>query len=175
MATSSFSTATNGKNLLTKPLVDPEYVTWSKGINAKGQPIPDPEKDPSIDGVLVGPGSATNWQPPSFSPQTGLFYVGTSEALSMDYLTDTDERPEGYGFTGGGGGASGRSGIRAIDYKTGTMKWFHAGGGAPGPDVHSRRSSVRWAMAACTSSPSIRQPARPLWHTSLLANPTNGS
>ena len=123
---------TNGQNLLTKPLVDPEYVTWSKGINAKGQPIPDPEKDPSIDGVLVGPGSATNWQPPSYSPQTGLFYVGTSEALSMSYLTDTDERPEGYGFMGSGGGSAGRSGIRAIDYKTGTLKWFHTGGGAQG-------------------------------------------
>ena len=46
---------TNGKNLVTKPLVV-EYVKWSMGINAKGQPIPNPEKDPSIDGVLVGPG-----------------------------------------------------------------------------------------------------------------------
>lgn len=39
----------------------------------------------------------------------------------MSYLTETDERPEGYGFTGGGG----QSGIRAIDYKTGQIKWGH--------------------------------------------------
>ena len=83
--------------------------------------------------MLVGPGSATNWPPPTYSPQTGLFYVGTSEGMGMSYLTDTDERPEGYGFTGGGGGGGGgKSGIRAIDYKTGEMKWFHAGGGAQG-------------------------------------------
>src|SRR5580658_188384 len=112
-----------GKNLVTKPLV--EYVNWSLGVDAKGQPIPNPKKEPSTDGVLVGPGSATNWPPPSFSPQTGLFYVGTAESYSMSYLTDTDERPEGYGFTGGGGGGGGHSGIRAIDYKTGQMKWMH--------------------------------------------------
>ena len=53
-----------GKNLVTKPLV--EYVNWSLGVDAKGQPIPNPKKEPSIDGVLVGPGSATNWPPPSF-------------------------------------------------------------------------------------------------------------
>ena len=50
----------------------------------------------------------------------------------MSYLTDTDERPEGYGFTGGGGAGGGKNGIRAIDYHTGEMKWFHAGGGAQG-------------------------------------------
>jgi alcohol dehydrogenase (cytochrome c) len=164
---------TNGQNLLTKPLVDPEYVTWSKGINAKGQPIPDPEKDPKIDGVLVGPGSATNWQPPSFSPQTGLFYVGTSEALSMDYLTDTDERPEGYGFMGSGGGGAGRSGIRAIDYKTGTLKWFHQGGGAQG--LMSTAGGLLFGGDGAQHFIAFdAETGKPLWHTTLLANHTNG-
>ena len=45
--------------------------------------------------------------PASFDPQTGLFYVGTNEGLSMTYLTDTSDRPEGYGFSGGGGGNAG--------------------------------------------------------------------
>jgi alcohol dehydrogenase (cytochrome c) len=164
---------TNGKNLLTKTLVDPQYVTWSKGVAANGQPIPNPEKDPSVDGVLVGPGSATNWQPPSFSPQTGLFYVGTSEGLSMSYLTDTDERPEGYGFSGGAGAGGGRSGLRAIDYHTGQMKWFHPGGGAQG--LLSTAGGLLFggdgaqhfiAFDAATG--------KPLWHTALLANHTNG-
>jgi alcohol dehydrogenase (cytochrome c) len=122
-----------GEHLLTSPLVDPEFLNWASGINAKGQPINNPKKESSVDGVLVGAGSATNWPPPSFSPQTGLFYVGTTEGFSMSYLVDTTDRPEGYGFTGGGGGASGgRSGIRAIDYQTGKLKWMHEGGGAQG-------------------------------------------
>ncbi len=93
-----------GEHLLTAPLVDPQFLNWTLGINANGQPIPNPKKEPKPDGVLVGAGSATNWPPPSFDPQTGLFYVGTTERMSMMYLVDTSDRPEGYGFSGGGGG-----------------------------------------------------------------------
>ena len=39
---------------------------------------------------------ATNWPPPSFSPDTGLFYVGITQSFSVFYLTDTDERPQGW-------------------------------------------------------------------------------
>ena len=164
---------TNGKNLLTKTLVDPEYVTWSSGVGPNGQPIPNPKKDPSIDGVLVGPGSATNWQPPTFSPQTGLFYVGTSEGMSMSYLTDTDERPEGYGFTGGAGAGGGKNGLRAIDYKTGTMKWFHAGGGAQGL-MSTAGGLVFGGDGASHFIAFDAATGKPLWHTLLGANHTNG-
>ncbi len=78
---------TNGK-----ALVSTEYVktNWSKGYDAKGQPIPDPAKHPQIDGALVSPnqGGATNWPPPSFSPQTGLFYVSAGRAYSAS-ITST--------------------------------------------------------------------------------------
>jgi len=74
-------------------------MNWSKGISASGQPIPDPAKEATIDGVLVSPatGGATNWPPPSYDPQTGLFYVGTVQEFSTFYLTDTDPHPEGWG------------------------------------------------------------------------------
>ena len=124
---------TNGEHLLTAPLVDPQFLNWTTGLNAIGQPINNPKKESSVDGVLVGAGSATNWPPPSYDPQSGLFYVGTNEALTMSYLVDTSDRPEGYGYTGGGGAdAGGRSGIRAIDIHTGQMKWMHEGGGPQG-------------------------------------------
>jgi alcohol dehydrogenase (cytochrome c) len=124
---------TTGEHLLTAPLVDPQFLNWTSGLNAKGQPINNPKKEASVDGVLVGAGSATNWPPPSYDPQTGLFYVGTNESMSMSYLIDTSDRPEGYGYSGGGGGnAGGRSGIRAIDVHTGQMKWMHEGGGPQG-------------------------------------------
>ncbi len=57
-----------GEHLLTSTFAD--VVNWSTGLNAKGQPVPDPAKDPSVGGVLVSmsTGGAVNWQPPSFSP-----------------------------------------------------------------------------------------------------------
>ena len=86
-----------GKRIVTTPILD--SLNWAKGLDAKGQPIPDPAKYPTTDGVLVSPstGGATNWQAPSFDPETGLFYVGTSRTYSMYYLTDTDDHPVGWG------------------------------------------------------------------------------
>lgn len=113
---------TNGKNLISEPYMK---INWSKGIDAKGEPIPDSEKQPKTDGTLVMPaaGGTTNWPPPSFDPETGLFYVSTTECYSLFYLTDTSEKPEGYG--GRDNGVWSKSGISAIDYKTGKVKWQH--------------------------------------------------
>lgn len=123
-----------GKNLLTAPMI--KSMNWSKGLNANGQPIPDPAKEASIPGVLVSPpsGGATNWPPPSFDPETGLFYVGTSQQYSMFYLTDTDVHPEGWGAAERDAGYLGGD-LEAIDYKTGKVVWDHHypfGGGAVG-------------------------------------------
>ena len=54
----------------------------------------DPAKDQHIAGALVSSanGGATNWPPPAFSPDTGLFYVPTAETYAMYYLTETDPR-----------------------------------------------------------------------------------
>src|SRR5206468_5019403 len=54
---------TNGKSV-----VSSEYIktNWSSGVDAKGQPIPNPAKQPQYDGALVTPnqGGAANWPPP---------------------------------------------------------------------------------------------------------------
>jgi glucose dehydrogenase len=118
----------------TSPMID--TMNWSMGVDSKGQPIPNPAKEATTDGVLVSPnsGGATNWPSPSFDPETGLFYVGTSETFSVFYLTDTDPHPEGYGAVQVGAGSYGGA-LRAIDYKTGKTVWQHhypSGGGATG-------------------------------------------
>jgi alcohol dehydrogenase (cytochrome c) len=94
--------------------------------------------------------------------------------MSMSYLTDTDERPEGYGFTGGGGGGGGRNGIRAIDYKTGEMKWFHAGGGAQGL-MSTAGGLVFGGDGASHFIAFDADTGKPLWHTLLFSNPGNGA
>jgi alcohol dehydrogenase (cytochrome c) len=112
---------TNGKNLLSKPFV---HINWSKGVNAKGNPIPDEAKAATPDGVLVAPAiAAANWPPPSFDPETGLFYVNANEGYQAWYLTDTSDRPQG--FAGSTTLLAGEPVLKAIDYRTGDIRWSH--------------------------------------------------
>ena len=105
-----------------------ETANWAKEINKQGQPARDPAKDFHVGGSLVSPTNTgvTNWPPPSFSPDTGLFYVPRYDAYAMYYLTETDSR----GAMGLGGKeevpvASLGSHLVAIDYKTGKTVWSH--------------------------------------------------
>jgi len=105
-----------------------ETSNWAKEINKQGQPVRDEAKDFHVGGSLVSPANSgvTNWPPPSFSPDTGLFYVPRYDSYAMYYLTETDSR----GAMGLGGKeevpvASLGSHLVAIDYKTGKTVWSH--------------------------------------------------
>jgi len=106
---------------------------WASGLDAKGQPKRNPNKDATIPGSLVN-NDVTNYPPPTFSPQTGLFYVHEQNSLRLDYLMDPDPRGSmGLGGTGGGAGLSWGTFIIAIDYKTGKTVWRHEiNGGSSG-------------------------------------------
>jgi acido-empty-quinoprotein group A len=130
---------TNGTSIVSKPFVP---LNWSKGIDAKGQPIPDPTKEPTVDGNLltINGGGGTNWMPPSYSPQSGLFYVNATRGYSVTYLTDTSAEPEGYG--GSTRGLWSQHVLEALDWKTGDLKWSHpyntadtTGAGLGGPGI----------------------------------------
>ena len=77
----------------------------------KGRPRRNPEKDPSVGGSIVSPsaGGTVNWEPPAFSPDTGLFYVSENNTFSIFYLLDTDPR----GSMGLGGKLESRVGSAA--------------------------------------------------------------
>jgi len=164
-----------GEHLVTHPFI--ETLNWSKGINAKGQPIADPAKEATIDGVLVSPHSsgATNWPPPSFDPETGLFYVSTNQSFSMFYLTDTDPHPEGYGAAEKNAGGLGGT-LRALDYKTGKTVWRHdypGGGGLSGLLTTSGKllfsgDGSQHLVAFDPANGKI------LWHAGLGSNISNG-
>jgi alcohol dehydrogenase (cytochrome c) len=114
-----------GEHLLTAPFID---TNWTKGINAAGQPIPDPAKEPKQDGTLVVPNSsgATNWLPPSFDPDTGLFYVNAISVYSVYYRT---AEGKGEGFAGRDMSLTSRQDFTlAIDYHTGKIAWRHDDG-----------------------------------------------
>jgi alcohol dehydrogenase (cytochrome c) len=164
-----------GKGLVTKPFI--ETVNWAKGLDAKGQPIPDPQKYPTTDGVLVSPSSngATNWPAPSFDPETGLFYVGTTRSYSMFYLTDTDDHPEGWGGLDSGVGNDG-SALLALDYKTGNTVWRH-----DWPSGNGVAHNLTTAGKLLFTSNGINLIAfnaatgKILWHAGLMAAPSVGA
>jgi alcohol dehydrogenase (cytochrome c) len=163
----------NGAHIVTS---DFTKTNWAKGVNAKGQPIPNPAKEPQVDGALVTPnqGGATNWPPPSFSPKTGLFYVNANRGFSEYYIFDDNEKPEGWSGNDRGGG--GQSMLQAIDYKTGKIRWSHRWEGS------GVRSGVLTTAGDLlfTGDPSNNfvalDPATgdPLWHANLGAAVSNG-
>jgi alcohol dehydrogenase (cytochrome c) len=106
---------------------------WASGLDAKGQPKRNPNKDATIPGSLVN-ADVNNYPPPTFSPQTGLFYVHEQNSMRISYLMDPDPRGSmGLGGTGGGASLNWGTYIIAIDYKTGKIVWRHEiNGGSSG-------------------------------------------
>ena len=119
---------TSGKNLLTAPFA---VVNWAKGIDASGRPIPDPAKEPAMDGVLVAPNEAgaTNFRPPSFDPKTGLLIVNAQDGYGIYFFKSAYGS---YGWAGADYNVAGKSFLRAIDYRTGKIVWDHAIGDGAG-------------------------------------------
>ncbi|MEO8734919.1 MAG: acido-empty-quinoprotein group A [Edaphobacter sp.] len=109
-----------GKYLVAKPFVPLDY---SSGLSPQGEPIPIPDKDPTVGGS-INIVNATNWEAPAYNRHTGLFYVNSVEGKSIYYLTDDSANPSGYGGTGGGIGLSKRV-LKAIDPLTGNSVWTH--------------------------------------------------
>ena len=163
-----------GEHIVTKPFID--TLNWTKGLNAKGQPIPDPAKFPSPDGRLVSPasGGATNWPAQTFDPETGLLYVGTSRSYSMYYITDTDDHPEGWAGLDAQAGTDG-SALIAIDYKTGNITWKHEWPAGGGPS-HMLSTAGNLLFTSNGSNFIAFEPktGKILWHAGLTGPMTAG-
>jgi len=109
-----------GQHLVVKPYVPLDY---SSGFSPNGEPIPIPDKDPTVGGS-INIVNATNWQAPAYNPKTGLVYVNSVEGKAIYYLTDDSALPSGYGGTGEGIGHSPRV-LQAINPLTGKAAWRH--------------------------------------------------
>jgi len=162
-----------GKNVVTTTFAK---TNWAKGLDAKGQPIPDPAKEPQLDGALVSPNQAgaANWPPPSFSPSTGLFYVNATNAYSVYYIYDNEAKPEGWGGNDRGGHSE--SMLEGIDYKTGKVKWSHKweGPGGPRNGVLSTAGNLVFASDMSNNFVALNATTgEPLWHCTLNTGMSN--
>jgi alcohol dehydrogenase (cytochrome c) len=152
-------------------------TNWAKGLNKFGAPLRDPAKDPTVPGSLVSPTSdgTINWQPPAYSPQTGLLYTAEGNNFSLFYLTDVDPR----GSMGLGGKEEVPVGdvgnfLTAIDYKTGKVAWrqpYYGNGGGGG--LLSTAGGLLFAGdGAGNFVAHDAANGKPLWH-SRIGNVTN--
>ena len=102
--------------------------TWARGLDAKGHAIQLAGTDPTEKGVLVWPNAngSTVWFSPSYSPQTGLFYVAVREAGSVYFKRDAEFKTATF-YAGGGEDElpadDAWGAIRAIAATTGEIRW----------------------------------------------------
>jgi PQQ-dependent dehydrogenase (methanol/ethanol family) len=124
---------TNGKLLAGDPFV---RATWLKGFDENGRPIiaPNSASDPKGNTVYPAVGGGSNFQAPSYSPQTGWMYFmyhdGPADYVSG--LTPFVPGPQyvGRGTAGAGGGGAAppaptpvTQGVQAFDPETGKTQW----------------------------------------------------
>jgi alcohol dehydrogenase (cytochrome c) len=152
-------------------------TNWAKGLNQFGAPEHDPAKDATVGGSLTSPtsGGTVNWEPPAYSPDTGLFYVPEGNGFSIFYLTDLDPRGSmGLGGKEEAGVGSGGNYLSAIDYKTGKVVWRHSyyGNGGGGGLLTTAGKLLFAGDGAGNFIAHDAATGKPVWHT-RIGNITN--
>jgi alcohol dehydrogenase (cytochrome c) len=114
-----------GKHLLTVPFGS---ANWAMGVDAKGSPMPNPAKEPQLDGTLIklAEDGGTSWMSLSFDPETGLFYFNAWRGYSVWYLSPGSRPTDHQG--GGTVPLVADSVLLALNYQTGKIRWQRASG-----------------------------------------------
>jgi len=156
---------TTGRSLLTKPFAT---VNWAGGVDGEGKPVPAPAKEPARDGRLVAPNEsgATNFRSPSFDPRSGLFVVSAQDGYGIYFF-----KPEhgAFGWAGADYTLYGKSAIRAIDYRTGAIRWSHEiGDGAGAAGVLTTGAGLTFTGDIAGNALALRtSDGATLWHASI--------
>jgi alcohol dehydrogenase (cytochrome c) len=157
-----------GESLLSAPFGP---VNWSLGVDKRGQPIPNPAKEPAPDGRLIAPdeGGLTNYRSPSFDPATGLFLVSAHPSWSIYFAKPADGT---YGWAGADYGVWGKAVLEAIDYQTGKIRWTHElGPGGAGAGVLTTDSGLAFTGDAHGNFLALSTAdGKTLWHAGTGAH-----
>jgi alcohol dehydrogenase (cytochrome c) len=163
---------TDGKLLLGKSFV---RQTWNTGFDANGRPkiVPGSESRPE-GSIPVFPESATNFEAPSYSPETGWLYLMTADSGSR-YFRRPSEYEAGKGYYSGGGTSLDEpaiAAIKALDPETGDVKWQYSLSRPTGSGVLATAGGV--VFAGTPEANVIALSARtgaPLWSFQTGGNP----
>ncbi|HCC55945.1 MAG TPA: acido-empty-quinoprotein group A [Solibacterales bacterium] len=153
---------TSGENLLTTTFGP---TNWAIGLDKKGQPIPDPAKEPASDGRLIAPdeGGMTNYRSPSFDAKTGLFIVDAHPSYGIYFAKPADGN---FGWAGADYGVWGKGVLEAIDYQTGKIRWSHdLGPGGSGAGVLTTDAGLTFTGDSTGNVMALRTAdGKTLWH-----------
>ncbi|MFN7936690.1 MAG: PQQ-binding-like beta-propeller repeat protein [Bryobacteraceae bacterium] len=94
-------------------------ATWAREFTSDGRAIPHPTAMPNAKGARVCPDvhGGTNWQPPAYNPQTGLFYLTARDSCGIYFpngptIDFETQQPRQF--------------FRAIEVGTGKVRWEFA-------------------------------------------------
>ena len=146
-------------------------TNWALHVRKSGVVEPNPEKEATIPGSLVSPveGGVTNWPPPAYSPDTGLFYVHEHNGFNLLYLTDPDPRGS-MGLRGKSVFMLGSLGdfLTAIDPTTGKIAWRHKlYGGAAGGILTTAGGVIFSGDGSGNFAAFDQKDGKPLWHSRI--------
>jgi len=116
-----------GKFLHGAPIV--KKLNWASGLTPEGRPIRIPGMEPSLKGTKICPNSfgATNWISPTYNPETEYVYFVAEEGCGVASKNTEAFRPGGFQYRATGDVPAPdertRVFVRAIDMKTGALKW----------------------------------------------------
>ncbi len=113
-------------------------------------------------------GGGTNWFPrrPSIRKDSGLFYVNANQSYSVFYLYDGSDNPQGW--SGNQRGGYNVSSLKALDYKTGKIKWSHKWEGGSNSGLLTTAGNLIFSGAPGQSIEALNASnGDPLWHAKL--------
>ena len=110
----------DGALLLGKPFTD---TTWAREVDSRGRPI---VMNDGSKGCLPDQWGGTNFNPPSFDPALGLFFINSRETCAT-YVTQEPKMVPGRANMGGAvrvvDASKAYGALRAIDPATGERRW----------------------------------------------------
>jgi alcohol dehydrogenase (cytochrome c) len=115
----------NGELILARPFAK---QNWAQQANDASRPVRMRSVRPTPRGTVVYPwvGGGTNWQSPSYNPETKSMYIPVTDIGGVFFTSESKYRP-GDLFLGGAqqvlSGAMRKVGIRSIDALTGDLRW----------------------------------------------------
>ncbi|WP_346927912.1 PQQ-binding-like beta-propeller repeat protein [uncultured Arthrobacter sp.] len=122
---------------------------------------------PNTRGTIIFPGvdGGGEWGGAAFDPATGLFIVSARDAYGIWF---TKEEHGAYGWAGADYGVGGRGYIRALDYRTGKLRWQHPIGGGSGAGVLTTTTGVTFTGDGSGNALGLRtSDGATLWHAAI--------